>query len=91
MNVKDFKQSCEVLSAKFIKIDKRSHSINNLRNAVAIHAFLAGGVWLPCCRPGAPCSSRIMVTIESCAAHNGKELLVACSEVKHCLLSVGFK
>jgi hypothetical protein len=90
-DVENFKQSCEILSAKFAKIDKRSHSISNLAYAVSMHKFIAGGVWLPCCRLGAPCSSRIMATIESNDSHRGKYLLVACAEVKDCILSTGKK
>ena len=77
----DFKQSCEVLSAKFSKIDRRSRSIANLRKK------RFSGVWLPCCRLGVPCTSRIMAVITSNNDRKCKSLIIACSEVKYCLLS----
>jgi hypothetical protein len=86
-DVENFKQSCEILTAKFAKIDRRSHSLNNILYANSMHKFIAGGVWLPCCRPGVPCTSRIMATIESNDSHKCKQLLVACAETKYCLHS----
>ena len=86
-NVSDFKASCKSLSEKFVKIDKRSHSINNLYKSRGHKNNKALDGWLPCCRLGVPCSSRIMGMIESNNEHRSKELLVACAEVKYCLLS----
>jgi hypothetical protein len=86
-DVEDFKQSCETLTAKFAKIDKYSHTIANLFNANAAKKASKGGVWLPCCRPGVPCPSRVMFAVTSLDTHNCKSLITRCSEVKYCLLS----
>jgi hypothetical protein len=87
MSVDDFRRSINSVSAEFVKIDKYAHTIANLKNANIIQKRDAGGVWLPCCRMGPPCSSRIMAVLERNDAHKGKELIVACSEIKYCLLS----
>lgn len=90
MTIEDFKKDCETLSAKFVKIDKRSHSIHNLRRTWKLgNNGNHGEGWLPCCRPGIPCTSRIITTLESNASHMRKELIVACTEVKYCLHSTG--
>ena len=90
-DVEKFKQSCKTISEEFAKIDRHSHSINNLLHANSTQKFIAGGVWLPCCRPGVPCGSRIMATIESNDSHICKQMIVACAEFKGCVLSTGKK
>jgi hypothetical protein len=86
-SVKSFKASCELLSQEFAKIDKRSHSINNLHKKLGHRNNKVADVWLPCCRIGPPCSSRILATMTDNFTSNSKKLIVACSEVKYCLLS----
>ena len=88
----DFKKDCEFLTAKFAKIDKRCNSLSNLHNNISTGNNGNHGVtWLPCCRPGVPCFSRIMATITSNDSHKNKQLLVACAEVKYCLHSTEIK
>jgi hypothetical protein len=90
-SVADFKASCEVLSSKFSKIDRRSRSIDNLRQNWIKNKGnkyrCNFEVWLPCCQLGVPCSSRIMVAFASIDGQKCKSLIVACAEVKYCLLS----
>jgi hypothetical protein len=87
-SVKEFKQDCEFLTAKFAKIDKRCNSQRTLHNNIATgNNRNHGAKWLPCCRPGVPCSSRAMAFIEPNSTDKGKKLIVACAEVKYCLRS----
>lgn len=87
MTAEDFRLSANIVSAEFAKIDKRNRSITALSNANAAKKKIAGGVWLPCCRMGIPCTSRIVACIERNDAHIGKELIIRCAETKLCLHS----
>lgn len=91
MSVADFKQSCIFLSDRFEKIDRRGHSIANLSKSWGHRNNRNDDVWLPCCRLGIPCSSRIMAQIEPNSVDQSKRLIVACSEVKYCLHSTKTK
>ena len=86
-DVESFKQSCNIVSEHLLKITKRSHSINNLYKSKGHHNNKVEDVWLPCCRLGIPCSSRIIAAAIGLDSQKCKSLIIACSELKYCLHS----
>ena len=88
-DVQSFKDSCNIVSSHIAKITRRSRSIDNLHRSKKHihHNNKCLDVWLPCCRLGVPCTSRIVALMEPNRSHRGKEMVVACSEIKYCLHS----
>ncbi len=84
------------VSEKFARADRRAQNLLNLEKARQKLSTMKRvkvkntEVWHSCIYPGVPCSSRVSTLVES-ETDSCKSLVVACSEVKYCLLSLRSK
>jgi len=86
-SVEDFKKTCNSLSLEFAKIDKRKHLLENLKKAHLGPRRTKSEAWLPCCRPGVPCSSRANIFEVGYTNNSCKTLITVCPESKYCIHS----
>jgi hypothetical protein len=84
-SVADFKRSCETISEKFAKADKRKNSLSNLsvgRPVTVKHK----PYWRLCVNLGVPCDCRASFAVED-KSSSCKNLVAACCQLK-CVLTV---